>query len=141
MAIIEELGVEVRVQVGGAAVTEYTDPEPDVNDACAQTTKVCHRYIESFDNAEFAIHVGMIPGVNTGQEWIGGSRNHGLSFLLEIDGDAVSSLMVHQDHISEVLKGIYDGENQRLRKFHFASVSTSRSRLIVDESKASDISS
>ncbi|KAL2276409.1 hypothetical protein FJTKL_00923 [Diaporthe vaccinii] len=68
MAIIEELGLEVKVQVGGSAATEYTDPEPDVDDACTETTRACHRYVESVDNAEFAIHVGLIAGVNTGQE-------------------------------------------------------------------------
>jgi gamma-glutamyl:cysteine ligase YbdK (ATP-grasp superfamily) len=56
MAIIEELGLEVKVQVDGSAGAEYTEEEPEIiEDACSKTTKACHRYVESVDNAEFAI--------------------------------------------------------------------------------------
>ncbi|KAH8743369.1 hypothetical protein F5883DRAFT_477156 [Diaporthe sp. PMI_573] len=113
MAIIEELGVEVKVQIGASAATEYIDPEPYVdNDAHSQTTNICHRYVESVDNAEFAIHVGLIPGTNVGQQWIGSSRKHALSFSVTIDGTGASKTTVRHDKISKLLEGIHSRENQ-----------------------------
>ncbi|KAH8743527.1 hypothetical protein F5883DRAFT_722602 [Diaporthe sp. PMI_573] len=142
MAIIEELGLEVTVKVGGAAATEYEDPGPDVNDARTQMTQACHHYVESVDNAEFAIHVGLIPGRNTAQEWIARSRNHGLSFLV-IDGGGVSSVTIHQHHISKLLRGIHDGKTKTLRKFRFAPVSivddANSERISIDTKVAQDL--
>jgi hypothetical protein len=134
MAIIEELGLNVKVQVNGSAAAEYPDEEPDVEDAnCSETTKACHRYVESVDNTEFAIHVGLIPGSNTAQEWIGRSPYHRLAFSAAFDGGRnVISTTVSQLHTSDLFEGIHNRETQTLRKFRFAPVSTgtSPSRLV-----------
>ncbi|POS76811.1 hypothetical protein DHEL01_v204782 [Diaporthe helianthi] len=130
MAIIEELGLEVKVQVDGSTAAEYEDREPNKDDRVrSQTTKVCHRYVEAVDNAEFSIDVGVIPGYNTGREWIGMSQDHGLSFSVALDGRNFAAASIHHERqISKLVKGIYDHESQTLRKFRFAPVSTA-SRL------------
>jgi hypothetical protein len=77
-AIIEEPGLEVKVLVDKFATAEYTDAvtnkDDDADQACGKTARVCHRYVESIDNAEFTIHVGLIMGSNITQDWIGRKR-------------------------------------------------------------------
>lgn len=126
MAIIKELGLQVKVKVNGTASAEYLDEEPDDNyDSGSQNTKTCHYYVESVDNAEFAIHVGLIAGTNTGQEWIGRSQNHALRFSVAFDGGReVARTWITQRSGPRELKGIYGPTNTTLRKFCFAPVST-----------------
>ncbi|KAG6360097.1 hypothetical protein INS49_011153 [Diaporthe citri] len=109
MAVIEELGLEVKVNVNGSAAAECPDEEPDVNNnARRQTANVCHRYVESVDNAGFAINVGLIPGTNTGQEWVGRSQNHGLSFTVAFDGGHnVATVVIRQRRNTELLEGVH----------------------------------
>lgn len=136
MAIIEDLGLEVKVLVDGSATAEYKDEEPDEH-AVSQTIKTCHHYVESIDNAEFAIHAGLLPGLHTGQEWIPRSRDHGLSFLVAFDGGpSVAAKMVYKHHTSRLLEGISNRANQTLSKFRFAPVSTGRPPTHFDDLKA-----
>lgn len=141
MAVIEELGIEVKVNVNGSAATEYPDEEPDV-DARRQTANTRHHYVESVDNTEFAIHVGLIPGTNTGQEWISRSQNHGLSFQVALDGGpdvAAASVFKHQN--TELLEGVPNCEDRTLRKFLFSPVTTGRSPAYCNGLEAANTSS
>lgn len=136
MAIIEDLGLEVNVQVDGSATAEYPDEEPD-DHGFNQTTKTSHHYVESIDNAEFAIHVGLIPGLHIGQEWVDRSRDHRLSFLVAFDGGPnITSKLVQHDHPSLLLDGIANHADQTLSKFRFAPVSTGRLPFHSDHLKA-----
>lgn len=143
MAIIEELGLEVKVNVNGSAAAEYPDEEPDIDDdARRQTTHACHHYVESVDNAEFAIHVGLTPGTNTGQKWISRSRSHGLSFLVAFDGGHdVAAASVHRHRLSRLLDSVEDRESQTIRKFLFTPVTTGRSPARYEDLKAANTSS
>lgn len=143
MAIIEKLGLQVKVKVNGAAAAEYPDKEPDDNyDTGSQTTHACRHYVESFDNAEFAIHVGLGPGTKTGQEWISRSQHHSLCFSVAFDGGHdVAATLVSQHHETGLLEGIRNHENQTLRRFIFAPVTTGRSIAHYDGSKAANTSS
>lgn len=98
MAIIKELGLEVRINVNGSAAAEYKDEEPHVDDgAQGQIPHTCHHYVESVDNTEFIIRVGLVPGTNTGQEWVSSSPNNALYFLVAFDGGrAVAGKYVDQ---------------------------------------------
>lgn len=143
MAVIEELGLEVKVMVNGSAAAEYPDKEPDVNnDARRQSANACHHYVESVDNAEFAIHVGLISVFNTGREWISRSRNHGLSFSVAFDGGSdVEAVFVDQHRNTVLLEGAHNQENQTLRKFLFTPVTTGRSPAPCQDLKAANPSS
>lgn len=142
MAIIEELGLEVKVNVNGSASAEYPDEEPNVDDTRGQITKACHHYVESVDNAEFGIHVGLIPGTNTGQEWTSRSQNHGLSFSVAFDGGpvvAAKSVLKHRN--TALLGGVPNWEDRNLRKFLFSPVTTGRSPAHCDGLEAANTSS
>ncbi|KAL2290132.1 hypothetical protein FJTKL_00623 [Diaporthe vaccinii] len=126
MAIIEKLGLEVKVKVNGSPAAEYPDEERDVDDdAGGRITNACHHYVESIDNAEFTIHFGLTPGFKTGHGWISRSRNHGLLFSVAFDGGhTVAKTVVHQRHNPQLLQGVYDRETRTLRKFLFTPVTT-----------------
>lgn len=126
MAIIEELGLQVNVNVNGIAAAEYPDEKPDDKyEPGSKTTKVCHHYVESVDNAEFAIHFELIAGINTGQLWISRSQNNALCFSVALDGgrDVTATWVTERSGPREV-KGIYGPGNTTFRKFCFAAVST-----------------
>lgn len=79
--------------------------------------------MESIDNAEFAIHAGLIAGTNTGQLWISRSQNNTLCISVALDGgrDVVLSRVTQRSGPRE-MKGLYGPTT--LRKFFFAAVST-----------------
>lgn len=145
MAIIEDLGLEVKVLVDGSATAEYKDEEPDVDlvdDAPSQITTARHHYVESIDNAEFAIHVGLISGQHTGQEWMARSRDHGLAFSVALDGGPnIASRAVYRHCTSRLLQGIQNPANQTLSKFRFAPVSTGKPSSHLHNLEASNTSS
>lgn len=137
MAIIEELGLEAKVSINGSAAAEYLDEEPNADgDPRGQTTKTCHHYVESIDNAEFAIHVGVIPGNNAGQKWIGRSPGNALLFSVAFDGGLnVAGKWVDQRSGSRSLDGVYKRANATMRKFCFAPVSTGWLPAYSDDSQ------
>ena len=86
MAVVDGLpGVEVTVKVGGRKAVEYDDPDAAdavdtlPNPACKTTSK----YIESVDNAEFAL----LLNISHSYDW--GYRDHSLSVHLFVDGQQV----------------------------------------------------
>lgn len=143
MAIIAELGLEVKFKVNGSTAAEYPDEEPDVDDdAHRQTANICHHYVESVDNAEFAINVGLIPGTNTGQEWVSRSQNHGLSFTVALDGGHnLEAVVIYQRCNTALLEGVHDQGAQTLRKFLFTPVTTGKSPALFEDLEAANPSS
>lgn len=143
MAIIEELGLEVKVKVNGSVAAEYPDEEPDIDgDGWGPATKISYHYVESIDNAEFAIHVGVPSGSSTGQKWIRRSPKHALAFWLAFDGgrDAASQA-IHQRSSPLLLEGVQNWARTTLRKFRFAPVSTGRLPARFDDLETTNISS
>ncbi|KAJ0124950.1 hypothetical protein J7T55_006293 [Diaporthe amygdali] len=145
MAIIEEFGLEVKVKVNGSVAAEYPDEEPDIDgDAWGPATKISYHYVESIDNAEFAIHVGVPSGSNAGQKWIRHSRKHALTFWLAFDGgrDAARKT-IHQRSNSFLLEGVHNWARTTMRKFRFAPVSTvdddDKTRVATDMKVAQDL--
>lgn len=131
MAIIEELGLEVKVKVNDSTAAEYPDEEPDAEDnAYGQAIRSCYHYVESVDNAAFYVQAGVFPGPKgpkTSQEWFSRSRNHALSFTVAIDGGhAVEAVLVDQHSGPRRLEGIRNTADKTMRKFCFAPVSTGR---------------
>lgn len=127
-AIIKELGLEVRINVNGSAAAEYKDEESYVGDgAHGQVAHTRHHYVESVDNAEFSIHVGLVPGTNTGQEWVSFSPKNVLMLMVAFDGGrAVAVKCINQLSGTGQVQGVYKKADATLRKFCFAPVSIGR---------------
>ncbi|KAL1855796.1 hypothetical protein Daus18300_010971 [Diaporthe australafricana] len=144
MAIIEELGLEVKVKVNGSTAAEYPDEEPDADDNSQGT---CSRYVESVDNAAFFVQAGVLPGPKgpkTSQEWFSRSQNHALSFTVAIDGGhAVEAVLVDQNSGPRRLEGIRNTADKTMRKFRFAPVSivddATKTRVATDTKVAQDL--
>ncbi|KAI1632447.1 hypothetical protein F4809DRAFT_653298 [Biscogniauxia mediterranea] len=129
MAILESVpGIEVQVLVRGQPLQEYGDNNsPDVTTRDPMSSPVICKYIESTDNAEFAIFT-KVPNYT----W--GYRNHMLFVSIYIDGNWVSKKLIHPPVAS-----IYHLDTQQvygktefnastkssfLRRFKFAAVHT-----------------
>lgn len=123
MAIIEDLGLTVCVQIDGTPTPEYDDPGPCVEDmGDPASTRVCNKYIEVKDNAEYAFQFSA-----TGkQEWLSQSRKHGFAFRFSVDGEALSSqLFMAGDYgmvrLDEGVCSFYNGKSW-LRRYKFTVV-------------------
>ena len=84
MAVIENLGLEVAIQVGDTALQEFRDPEPREDDAVDQkVTPVCSRYIEAKDGAEYKLKLTVLQNC-----WLSADRSEEarLFFAVFIDG-------------------------------------------------------
>lgn len=85
MAIIEDLGLVVTIQVNGTPLDEYDDPNPSEDDTVDRTlTAVSQKYVEARDDAEYRIHCKALPG----NRWLSEAapEYHLLLFEVEIDG-------------------------------------------------------
>jgi len=62
MAIIEDLGLSVTIEVNGTPLEEYNDAKPSEDSTVDQTvTKVCSKYVEAKDGAEYIVHCKAMP--------------------------------------------------------------------------------
>lgn len=147
MAVIDELGVEVKVIVNGTEATEYIpDEEPDFDDDNFDpSTKTCCRYVESIDNADFAIRAAVTSGRNKpANKWLDDSKTNGLSFSLSFDGgDKVAGLLINQNRRFVIGDSTSDAATCTKRNFRFASVSTvddaNKQRIASDMETAKDL--
>ncbi|GAW26022.1 hypothetical protein SAMD00023353_1900350 [Rosellinia necatrix] len=86
MAVLEDIpGVEVTVRVAGEDAVEHDDAHKekrgsDEHDTCPAVT----RYIESIDDAEFAIMIA----ADRDYDW--GYKDHSLAFTVRVDGHTVT---------------------------------------------------
>lgn len=128
MAVIDELGVEVKVIVNGTEATEYIpDEEPDFDgDNFDPSTKTCCRYVESIDNADFAIRAAVTSGRNKpANKWLDDSKTNSLSFSLSFDGgDKAAGWLINQNRRFVIGDSTSDAATSTKRNFRFASVST-----------------
>ncbi|KAK7748030.1 hypothetical protein SLS53_001282 [Cytospora paraplurivora] len=122
MAIIKNLGLEVNVLVEGVQAAEYQGGDfSETNDDFAAGTAKCHRYIESVDNAEFAIEVSATKN----NPWLKSSNDkHLLNYYIDVDDQEVEGVCLWKDKMYEVLEGVreYRSNAFGLRKFRFSPV-------------------
>ncbi|KAB5582772.1 hypothetical protein GE09DRAFT_1246627 [Coniochaeta sp. 2T2.1] len=86
MAVIQDPGLSVTVQVDCTPLEEYDDPQPDQqNPADKGAVGVCHKYVEAKDGAQYEIRLEATPD----QEWISKALDEDrvLRFLVYVDGD------------------------------------------------------
>lgn len=142
MAIIEELGIQVRVMRGDTPCPEYEDTEEDgdrdLNDLPADTP-LCRRFIESRADVEFGIEVSALPG-GPASKWLDTKKSL-ILFYLSFDGGLDNSCpCISNSKRSRTTWGVPNFRDQTQRKFRFASISTVESadkdRLAKDNKKA-----
>ncbi|KAK7748029.1 hypothetical protein SLS53_001281 [Cytospora paraplurivora] len=128
MAIIDDLGLEVKILVNGSVATEYVPNEETQadGDKYGPSTKICCRYIESINDAHFAIHGGLTSKHKVAGQWIRNSQNSACSFTFFVDGRKIDSALIHNIHNRHRNAAILEGvrEANKLRRLRFASVST-----------------
>lgn len=147
MAVIDELGIEVKVIVNGTEATEYIpDEEPDFDgDNFDPSTKTCCRYVESIDNAEFAVRAAVMSERDKpGNKWLDDSKTNGFAFSLSFDGGKkAAGFLVDQNHRVSIRDSTYDAATSTKRNFRFASVSTvddaNKQRIANDMETAKDL--
>ncbi|ROW12876.1 hypothetical protein VPNG_04664 [Cytospora leucostoma] len=127
MAIIDNLGLEVKILVNGSAATEYVPDKEDQADGhnFGPSTKICCRYIQSIDDAHFAISAGLTWKHKVAEQWIKESQNNCCGFDFSVDGRRIDVLLISKRHEGAIiLEGFHDRRSNTLREFRFASVST-----------------
>lgn len=125
MAVIEHLGLAVSIEINGVATPEYDDPEPSDNIGDPAFTAVCNKYIESQDDAEYAIHCR----VTDEQKWLRESENRAINFTPVIDGKWIPGSLIepgYRDLDETHIKGNRSGSTTTpmLQRFRFTAVKT-----------------
>ncbi|KAJ9165032.1 hypothetical protein NKR19_g821 [Coniochaeta hoffmannii] len=129
MAIIEDLGLSVTIEVNGTPLEEYNDAKPSEDSTVDQTvTKVCSKYVEAKDGAEYVVHCKAMPN-NT---WISSSapKDHIFVFDVYVDGKLQRSKVLiwkrQTDHGGVSADGAaeYHGPRKLIRRFSFSTIQT-----------------
>lgn len=142
MAIIEELGIQVRIFCEGTPCPEYEDREQDGNadlDDIPVETPSCHRFVESREDVVFSIEFTILPG-GPASRWFR-TKDKAICFMTSFDGGpAVTNNAVSPPKLSFTVRGITNSKGTEMRPFRFASISTTDSvgkeRLAADIVKA-----
>lgn len=129
MAVLEELGVEVNIEVAGNPATEYPDPEHNANDDENGPPKNVHYcYIESQEKEEFCITFRITKTkAKTGSaaKWLAAKKDNCLGFHVFLDGgDRATSRVCREPQVLKRIPGITDHANDKVYHFRFSSVST-----------------
>lgn len=126
MAVIEDLGLAVTIQVNGAPLDEYVDPTPCEDTPVDENAPpVCSNYVEVKDGAEYAIHLKALKK----NQWISRSapKDHILSMKVYMDGklqmSTKSLFRENKDRFGGVcMDGVAeyrDSHRRNIRKFKF----------------------
>lgn len=127
MAIIEELGLEVEILIGGKAVKEYPDPEPDLQGLkLGPKTKTSHCYIECQENMEFEIQSKVRSGSKPAALWAKKMRQI-VSFVPSFNGGPyLQGVDVALPGQTVLDSGIVDFDDGTIKNFRFSTVSTGK---------------
>ena len=129
MAIIEDLGLSVVINIDGADAVEYDDPEPEPDRKYPDST-VVSKYIESKDDKEYQINCRVLPQ----HLWLSEADERLLSFHAHIDGACQARKSVRnypntRNHENgTVIQGSIirptGASSEVLRRFKFSAVTT-----------------
>lgn len=127
MAVLEDLGLEVTVEVAQVPAAEYPDPEHDTDNNIGPQTKTNHCFIESRVNQEFHIAAGIKPGGKSpAARWIA-KKKRGFSITVAVDGPSrLAGKVLSREHEHVLVKGVVDHAGHTIRHFLFAAVSTGK---------------
>lgn len=123
MAILEDLGLEVKIVVNDSPLQEYEDKKGNpTDDGFGDEIRKCRRYVEVNGDDEFGVQIRITPK----NEYIDGKKK-GLKFDIDLDGQErlVRSATTTMDYQFLVQgRKEQDGQTSTLRKFRFTTVST-----------------
>lgn len=124
MAILEDLGLEVKILVNNSPLKEYEDKEAGpTDDGFGEEIRKCRRYVEVVEDAEFAVQLHVTPANNYLND-----ANKRIFFALDLDGEEEfeDRILAEDDRESLVEgKGEIGDEGTVVRKFRFTTVTTS----------------
>lgn len=122
MAVIEALGLEVKILIGGEPVPEYPDAEENLEGMrLNRATKHEHRYIEVREG-EFQISMKVLDN-HPASEWIKRDRNL-ISFAPGFDGgESLSGIRVSLVESERIRSGVTNFENGTCQNFRFEEIS------------------
>lgn len=122
MAILEDLGLEVKIIANNSPLQEYEDKEVDpTDDGFGDEIRKCRRYVEVFEDAEFSAQFRVTSALKNADERF--------RFALDLDGqEDLEDQFLGSDSEHYLVKGKdeYHGQTLVLRKFRFSTVATGR---------------
>lgn len=125
MAILEELGLEVKIIVDGSPLREYEDKEQNpANDGFGDEIPKCRRYVEVTGETEFGVQLD----ATSNEKYFCPTK--ALKFAIDLDGkDEIQNRVLKSQHLTSLVEGKeeHDGQEFTLRRFRFTNVSTGRS--------------
>lgn len=126
MAIIDELGLEVKVLIRGRPCLEYEDDSLFRNfDDIDQHTLACYRWVESQQDEVFAMYFRVLPG-GPASTWLQ-EEDNGVAFSTSFDGsNAVENYIAYRDSPSGTQQGIVRWQDDLIQPFRFAAISTGK---------------
>lgn len=91
MAIIKDLGFEVRVEVNGVKAVEYDDDDTQARDSqeAGEATRVVSKYIESTEGSGFAVRAKLFPK----DPWVFGAKSRRYLADVIVDGVKIDNLV------------------------------------------------
>ncbi|KAI0971866.1 hypothetical protein F4678DRAFT_461233 [Xylaria arbuscula] len=121
MAILDDApGIEVTVQIAGKDATEYEAGDEESKPLTEPTHPTVTKYIESVDDAEFAIKLA------ASRKYAWGYKKHVLTYEVFIDGDRLRSKFMTEpaEKILDCKKAFCAKSRQwRGHKFRFSAIS------------------
>lgn len=125
MAIIKELGLEVQILIGGKAVKEYPDLEPDIKSLnLGPDTKTSHCYIECQENMQFAIRSEVPCSENLLARWLETQENL-VYFRPSFNGGPyLRGVLVRAPGVSIHHNGVMNLDDGTIQNLRFSTVST-----------------
>lgn len=123
MAILEDLGLEVKILVNNSPLKEYEDKEAGpTDDGFGEEIRKCRRYVEVVEDAEFAVQLHVTPANNYLND-----ANKRISFVLDLDGqENFEEALLNRKRTQHLVEGKDEanGEKTVRRNFRFTAVAT-----------------
>lgn len=124
MAILEDLGLEVKIIVNDSPLQEYEDKEVGpTDDGFGDETRKCRRYVEVVEDAEFSAQFRVTSAHHLN------NSDERFRFALDLDGqEDLAGVLLRSGNNQFLVKGKkeYHGQTSVLRKFRFTTVATGR---------------
>lgn len=123
MAILEDLGLEVKVLVNNSPLQEYEDNDTEsTDDGFGDEIRKCRRYVEVVGDTEFGVQFRVTPNSN----YLNSNRQR-LRFEIDLDDhEELRGFLLRSKGEPVLIEGQvdYDGQTYAMRKFRFATMST-----------------
>ncbi|KAH8778737.1 hypothetical protein F5883DRAFT_613592 [Diaporthe sp. PMI_573] len=124
MAILEDLGLEIKIVVDNSPLQEYEGKEVDApGDGFSDDIRKCRRYVKVNVDTEFGVQICTTPN----NEYLDDNKKKRLIVSIDLDGQKdLQVTLVGSLKRSDLVEGKseHNGQTSVLRKFRFKTVST-----------------